>query len=1519
MIRWVTRPYQRRFRSRRSIIFPIVIFMLTTILLYTRVEYYTLTTNYINSSSLSSKITYDIQSTSINFICELKNDTIRAINQAPSDYCKEKIKNISCQIDSTPNFFPTSLPRFCPIRKGNFGDIIGCISNDDNSTYATNKLQVFNTDIMCIDHCLKLSVPFAEYNEFTNQCSCLSTFDNQRRLITSDRKCSDISIENDKLRKNLVTLYRTGYIDFGNHLEKRRHIQNSNETIIIFFLTVGGRRNLRQIKRLIRTIYLQQHYYLIHVDSNIIYFVLVQREKYLHQELIKLSENISNIHVTNRRYPTTWGASTLLTAHLEAFKQIFDELQWNFTFILNLSESDFPLKPIQVLTNFLSMYTSYNFLRTHNREPFKFIKSQGMFHTFIHCNNYMYRIGSRSLIQNIVYDGGSDWYVLNREFVHYITYGNDELINGLRHIFNYSLLPCETFFHTLLSNSIYCDTYIRNNLRRVHWNRQRGCKCQHKHVVDWCGCSPLVYRSIDKTILNDTIDKPIFFARKFDASIDETIIDWLDEKISRRDLSNSALYLQNIYHFNDDTNNLTNVLKLIDLYARTLLIDYQQYRRDCFRDDKFHLEQIHFIFQLSIFQGYSLQYKFNDGEQFELFIKLNSLTAQHSNQIKRFEVGLELDSKEIIFIDRSRTFIEPKVIKALIEWQNMTSNDTSLVIHNPNGAILQRVKLVPSNEPVIIDIFFPAESSPNLIGIWQMSIVKENQEDVLASLNFLVLLSNDEQFLNNQYLTIIKNFWSISNFCSVPIKSSLCQNLSDETIATKFEDIDNCFQQRSDSDDDDDDDCDSLPKKSSRYYFQPPLSPHPHYQHTRRRIPKRYSDIVGPSSTKNFLQQKDPIIQDKRTFLSSSQVNRSLINNRRRQSLKPIHETDYCFNTNRKKSREIKNHHNYHHEQPIKHNDALAHRMQAAMSTELMHSLDRNFVFGDRKQTKNHLLMTRSHSFNICTTWNKKSQRNSYQHLIPRVKISNFNFENFPTEEPTPDYDEHSEDFIIRTIQSDHRIDEEPDIDYNDSKPNLECEIDNKSSTNSDLGVSSSFIIPQTSTTNSDEQTLTPPKPPPLPNLNNNPKKFTFRCRTIADKLSSDHKLILKDEEEIKATELIQIFQELPIKSHYFHISKDDNLRKISQSHSSSTYSSLTQINNHETEITTLCAKPSVTDEQIHDCLSSSSPATSTGLDNEYEHHSSSSKIYNDYKKRTSLTSVSTNPIANHSIIIHPMHTRIGLRSSTSSSSTNEKLTDMTLSSKQMNVCVINQLNDHLSTRFRKQQQESYSNNTTDHISYDPPPEHMSENNIQSNLYDEPNDIPIINPSSIPPPPPPLPAGGFRPIQSSNNRSSIPQHISSTTMTLPREINNSDKRCSTGTSTISSNLSDSRILCELRENPLFTRAKQHLNIEPGSNGRRSGRRLIGSTSNLTNIVTPVRTTNETVSYLRLDNCSKTPLNKSVESNNKETIIMLPNELDAIIGKRTTSTNDINQIKSRSSIKSLTSTQYRQSELELIFQ
>ncbi len=126
-------------------------------------------------------------------------------------------------------------------------------------------------------------------------------------------------------------------------------------------------------------------------------------------------------------------------------------------------------------------------------------------------------------------------------------------------------------------------------------------------------------------------------------------------------------------------------------------------------------------------------------------------------------------------------------------------------------------------------------------------------------------------------------------------------------------------------------------------------------------------------------------------------------------------------------------------------------------------------------------------------------------------------------------------------------------------------------------------------------------------------------------------------------------------------------------------------------------------------------------------------------------------------------------------------------------------------------------------------------------------------------------------------------------------------------------------LIQLRTNPLFAKAKQYLEIEPGSNGRRCGRRL-----------------NESVSYLRLDTCAKDNLSSNQINNsdellnhnhtNMKTFIMRPKELDTVIGnttKRTKSmnstTNEIKRMNSSTFTKSLLQTQCRQSELELIFQ
>ena len=222
-------------------------------------------------------------------------------------------------------------------------------------------------------------------------------------------------------------------------------------------------------------------------------------------------------------------------------------------------------------------------------------------------------------------------------------------------------------------------------------------------------------------------------------------------------------------------------------------------------------------------------------------------------------------------------------------------------------------------------------------------------------------------------------------------------------------------------------------------------------------------------------------------------------------------------------------------------------------------------------------------------------------------------------------------------------------------------------------------------------------------------------------------------------------------------------------SRSFSSYISTSRWNIAETEMTTIDDKGSHSDDAIiEDQSPSPSISNSILIEQEYDGMgSSSSKLYQDYKRRTSSVSIPTSTGAlrsHHSMIIHPMHTRIGLRSSTSSSSTNEKLPDATLSGKQMNVCVINQLNEHLSTRFRHRQekeqeqelerqgQDSCSSHHFEQNSCDipvpplPPPTefHTEANESQGNFYDEPNDLLIMTTTnsailstSIPPPPPP--------------------------------------------------------------------------------------------------------------------------------------------------------------------------------------
>ena len=121
---------------------------------------------------------------------------------------------------------------------------------------------------------------------------------------------------------------------------------------IVYLLTLSGRAS-RQVRRLIKRLYDGESYFYIHVDS---------RHDYMFREIKELEAKFpKRIYVAERRWASIWGGVTFLSMILDSFKTLLQK-NWHWDFVLNLSESDYPLKRSKDLVKFLSNNRDKNFV-----------------------------------------------------------------------------------------------------------------------------------------------------------------------------------------------------------------------------------------------------------------------------------------------------------------------------------------------------------------------------------------------------------------------------------------------------------------------------------------------------------------------------------------------------------------------------------------------------------------------------------------------------------------------------------------------------------------------------------------------------------------------------------------------------------------------------------------------------------------------------------------------------------------------------------------------------------------------------------------------------------------------------------------------------------------------------------------------------------------------------------------------------------------------------------------------------
>ncbi|XP_056144335.1 xylosyltransferase 1-like [Lampris incognitus] len=515
---------------------------------------------------------------------------------------------------------------------------------------------------------------------------------------------------------------------------------------IAFVLVVHGRAS-RQFQRLFKAIYHTSHYYYIHVD---------QRSNYLHREVVALAHQYTNVRVTSWRMATIWGGASLLSMYLRSMEDLLKMADWSWDFFINLSAADYPIRTNEHLVAFLSKYRNMNFIKSHGRDNARFIRKQGLDRLFYECDNHMWRLGDRKIPEGITVDGGSDWFLLNRPFVDYVVNSKDELVSSMKRFYAYTLLPAESFFHTVLENSAYCESMVDNNLRLTNWNRKLGCKCQYKHIVDWCGCSPNDFKPSDLPRFQQA-SRPTFFARKFEASISQEIINQLDSFLFGsypHGTPGLQAFWENIYEQETDgPASLSDaLLSHYHAFARMGLsragtsLQGRPNDKSCRYMAMGHPVSVHLYFLSDQFQGYLVRHHATNLatmqlETFETWVTPKdhftlATPPNPANRLQYIQVGTDWDPKERIFRNWGGLLGPEDEPVAMQRWSRGQSNLTATIVW------IDPTNVIAATYDILVDAtaefthYRPPLNLPLRPGVWTLRVL--HHWNLLAQTTFVV-------------------------------------------------------------------------------------------------------------------------------------------------------------------------------------------------------------------------------------------------------------------------------------------------------------------------------------------------------------------------------------------------------------------------------------------------------------------------------------------------------------------------------------------------------------------------------------------------------------------------------------------------------------------------------------------------------------------------------------------------------------------------------------------------------------
>lgn len=271
-------------------------------------------------------------------------------------------------------------------------------------------------------------------------------------------------------------------------------------------------------------------------------------EIFLHFDIksINITKNIiksSNIHILNKKdsYDIKWGGTEMIFATLSLLKNVKKYSKENnvkFDYIWLLSGQDYVIQKPQAIMEKLYNNSNANYLNVvpnGTKKYLQYLKRCDIKYTnpgwisknkfFIKVLKHFYIIITGGIFHTFKpfkrkkpFEGefyfGSQWWTITEECANYIIEfcdKNEEYVEFFKNV----LVPDECFFQTIIMNSTFKNS-VKNNLTFVNWGKNSR--------------SPdLITSSKLPEILKKNDE--YFFARKFDISVENNILDEIDRSL----------------------------------------------------------------------------------------------------------------------------------------------------------------------------------------------------------------------------------------------------------------------------------------------------------------------------------------------------------------------------------------------------------------------------------------------------------------------------------------------------------------------------------------------------------------------------------------------------------------------------------------------------------------------------------------------------------------------------------------------------------------------------------------------------------------------------------------------------------------------------------------------------------------------------------------------------------------------------------------------------------------------------